>query len=124
VLDASALLALLNSELGSEIAAEALAGGAAMSAVNLSEVVAKLAEAGMASQVIHAALDPLGIDVRPFDAELAYLAGMLRPLTRTAGLSLGDRVCVALAQSLQLPVVTADRQWDSLDLGVVVRLVR
>lgn len=124
VLDASALLALLNGEPGSEIVAGALAGGAAMSAVNLSEVVAKLAELGMTSDLIHQVIDQLGIEVVAFDTDLGYQAGMLRPLTRTAGLSLGDRACLAVAHWLRLPALTADRSWMANNVQVDIRLLR
>ncbi|MBO0778869.1 MAG: type II toxin-antitoxin system VapC family toxin [Ktedonobacteraceae bacterium] len=124
VLDASALLALLNAESGNEQVVEAMSAGAAISLVNLSEVVAKLSEAGMPEAVIHKTLDSLGLDMVSFDAALAYQAGLLRPLTRHAGLSLGDRACLALAKNLGLPALTADRAWESLSLGIVIRVIR
>ncbi len=122
VLDASAILALLQGERGSEAVLEALPG-AAVSTVNLSEVVAKLAGHGMPLVEIRQALT-LGLEVVPFTEDLAYAAGELRPLTRDRGLSLGDRACLALAKTMDLPVLTADRAWASLDLGVEVRLAR
>ena len=121
--DASALLALLNQEPGGERVAAAMPDGVALSAVNLSEVVAKLSEAGLPEAAVHQALDPLGLQTAAFDAELAYRAGLLRPLTRGAGLSLGDRACLALAQRLGLPVLTADRTWAELQLGVAVQVI-
>ena len=124
VLDASALLALLNQEPGAEQVAAAVAGGAAISAVNLSEVVAKLSEAGIPEAPIHEALDPLGLDIVDFDAALAYRAGLWRPLTKPAGLSLGDRACLSLARHLNLPTLTADRSWAGLPLGITVRVIR
>jgi len=123
VLDASALLAFLNQETGMEVVAELLPG-AAVSAVNLSEVVAKLVEATMPVDVVRSALEDLGLDVRPFDAEMAYAAGALRTATRRLGLSLGDRACLALGQLLARPVLTTDRAWEGLDLGVAVRSIR
>ncbi len=124
VLDASALLALLNAEQGSEQVQAALAAGATMSAVNLSEVVAKLSEAGLSEAAIRSVLDSLALDVVDFDADQAYDAGLLRQATKPAGLSLGDRACLALAQRLGLPVVTADRNWRHMQLGVTIRLIR
>src|SRR6202007_388558 len=100
VLDASALLALLKAEKGSDRVIKAITEGAAISAVNLSEVIAKLNEGGMPEEAIHEALDVLELDVVDFDIKHAYRAGMLRPLTRHAGLSLGDRTCLALALQL------------------------
>ena len=124
VLDASALLALLNQEYGSEQVTEAIADGAAISAVNFSEVVAKLSHAGMTEAAIHESLDSLGLEIVAFDASLAYQAGFLRPLTKRAGLSLGDRACLALAQYLNLPTLTTDRVWESLSLGIAVQVIR
>ena len=123
VLDASALLALLNAEPGGELVAEALPE-CVMSAVNLSEVVAKLAEAGMPGDVIKQALGALLLEVVAFDAAQAYEAGLLQPSTRAAGLSLGDRSCLGLARILGLPTVTADRRWATLMVGVEVRVIR
>jgi PIN domain nuclease of toxin-antitoxin system len=123
VLDASALLALLNGEPGAETVAGILQS-AAISAVNLSEVVAKLAEAGMPEVAIRQALDGLALEVSPFDAGQAYQAGTMRPLTMAAGLSLGDRACLALAQARKVPALTADTAWRGLDLGIEVQVIR
>jgi len=70
---------------------------ASISAVNLSEVIAKLADAGMPEGEIRETLEPLGLEVAEFDADQAYQAGLLRPLTRQFGLSSGGRACLALA---------------------------
>ncbi len=102
---------------------EAIPGGL-ISAVNLSEVVTKLADAGIPEPVIRAILQPLGLETIPFDEEQAYKAGMLRIPTREIGLSSGDRACLGLAQSLGMEVLTADRAWSQLDLGVRVRVIR
>jgi ribonuclease VapC len=123
VLDASALLALLNGEPGNKVVAENLPG-AVISAVNLSEVVAKLGEAGMPNDVVRSALEDLEIEFRAFDSEAAYLTGALRAQTRKLGLSLGDRACVALGLQLSFPVLTADRNWKALDVGVEIRTIR
>jgi ribonuclease VapC len=124
VLDASAILPLLKREAGSDQVSTAIADGAAIGAVNLSEVVAKLTEAGMPEPVIHQALDPLGLNVHSFDERLAYEAGSLRSATKQLGLSLGDRCCVALARALNLPLLTSDRAWGNLDIGIAVRVIR
>lgn len=123
VLDASALLALLNDEPGADVVASNL-DQALIVAVNWSEVVGKLVDGGMPEQAILTALGSLGLKLRPFDEELAHLAGMLRVKTRPLGLSLGDRACLALAARLSLPVLTADRSWSTLKVGVKVRLIR
>ncbi|MFQ6028047.1 MAG: type II toxin-antitoxin system VapC family toxin [Dehalococcoidia bacterium] len=123
VLDASALLALLNSEVGGDSVMEVLAE-AVISSVNHSEVIAKLAEGGLPEFAIHQTLDALALEVLPFDVNQSYLAGMLRVDTRSAGLSLGDRACLALAHSLQLPVLTTDRSWSRMNLGIEVQVIR
>jgi ribonuclease VapC len=122
VLDASAVLALLGDEPGAEAVLAALPR-ATISAVNLSEVVAKLAERGMPADAIRAALDGLDLDPRPFDAEAAYAAGALRPATRAAGLGFGDCACLALAAQLGGEAMTADRAWAAVP-GVRVSVVR
>ncbi len=123
VLDASSLLALVNQEPGHEEVARTIPD-AAISAVNLAEVAAKLAEGGMPEESIREALEGLAIDVHDFGRELAFQTAMLRPPTKHKGLSLADRACLALGQQLNLPVITADRVWKELDLEVEVRLVR
>ncbi|MBA2393431.1 MAG: type II toxin-antitoxin system VapC family toxin [Ktedonobacteraceae bacterium] len=124
VLDASALLALLNGEAGSEQVASVIVDGAAISAVNLAEVVTKLSEIGMPEALIHDVLDLLGLEIIDFDFKQAYQVGLLRPFTRHAGLSLGDRACLALAQLLDLPALTTDRIWASLAVNVTVLVIR
>jgi len=123
ILDASALLALLNQEPGGEAVAEVIPG-AGISAVNLSEVAAKLAEQGTPWESIRPALDDLGLEVHTFDVEAAYQTGALREPTRSLGLSLGDRACLALGQQLTASVLTSDRNWRELDLGIDIRVIR
>lgn len=123
VLDASALLALLNREPGHEEVARVIPD-AAISAVNISEVVSKLAGSGMPGVKIEEALEGLALEICDFGRELAFQAGMLRLATRSRGLSLGDRACLALGERLNLPVLTTDRAWDDLELDVEVRQVR
>jgi PIN domain nuclease of toxin-antitoxin system len=123
VLDASAILALVNDEPGATVVQETLPD-AAVSAVNLSEVIAKLSEIGMPPEDIAGALDGLGLVVHDFDREDARTAGMLRPATKKLGLSLGDRACLALAMRLGAPAFTTERGWRSLKLGVKIQVVR
>ncbi len=115
VLDASALLALLHGERGADHVA-AILPDAVLGAVNLSEVVAKLAERGMSANSIRTALQGLDLDVRAFDADLAYAAGELRRTTRARGLSLGDRACLALAAQLDAVALTTDRSWSGIEV--------
>lgn len=125
VLDASALLALLNQETGADQVARALSGsGTVISAVNYAEVIARLAALDIQAEIILGALEPLGLEVRVLDKQLAEQAGLLVPFTRKFGLSLGDRSCLALAKQLNLPALTADQVWSQLDLGVKVEIIR
>lgn len=124
VLDASAVLAVLNEEPGSDAVIRFIATGAVVSTVNLSEIVTKLSERGMPEEVIHETLDSLSIIVYDFDRAIAYKAGLLRLSTKQWGLSLGDRACLALAQHLKLPAVTADKVWGNLSLSIDIRIIR
>jgi len=124
-LDASALLAYLQQEPGYEMVRKALReGGAAISAVNLAEVQAKLEAKGKDAKEITLRLKALGLRVFPFTEEDALLTAELYPPTRSKGLSLGDRACLALARRLGLVALTADTAWSTLKLGVKVRLIR
>ena len=123
ILDASAVLALLNAEPGASVVAGAVSD-AAISAVNLSEVVAKLIEGGMPAEAVRETLQELELEVISFDAHQAYEAGLLRISTRSLGLSFGDRGCLGLAQRHGVPVLTTDRNWSRLDAGIEVHLAR
>lgn len=125
VLDTSALIALMHAEPG-YAAVAAVLPGAHVSAVNIAEVVSKLAERGMPSDEAYAAALALGPRVVPFDGDLAAIAGWLRPLTRTMGLSLGDRCCLALAKQRNAVAYTMDRAWAAIpaETGIVVRVLR
>ena len=123
VLDASALLAVLRAEPGAG-RVEPHLEGAAIGAVNLSEVVAKLDEDGVPEAEIHRAIGRLELDVHAFDAAQAYAAGIVRRKTRAQGLSFGDRACLALALQLGAAALTADRSWASIELGVTIELIR
>jgi PIN domain nuclease of toxin-antitoxin system len=123
-LDASALLALMYQEQGCLEVEQAIDEGAAISAVNLAEVAAKLNDAGMADAAIRAALDALDLEVYPLGRAQSYQVGLLRTQTKRAGLSLGDRACLALAAELGVPAITADRVWATLALPTTIRVLR
>jgi len=123
VVDASAILALLNQETGSEEVLRFI-GKAAISTVNLSEVIAKLADAGIPEEDIRQILSNLNLEVIDFNEKQALKAGMLRPNTKSIGLSFGDRACLALGIILNQPVLTTDRLWGSINVEVEVRVVR
>jgi PIN domain nuclease of toxin-antitoxin system len=124
VLDASALLAILNQEPGAESLTPELLSGAATSTVNLAEVHSKLVSRGLRpGDAWEAALSPIR-EVVPFSADHARLAGDLVAKTRALGLSLGDRACLALGLALKVAVYTADRSWNKVRVGVRIHVIR
>lgn len=123
VLDASAVLCLLQEEPGAKLVESHLAG-AHISAVNLCEVLGKLADAGLDDLAARTAVADLGLEVHPFERVDAEQAAALRVNTRAAGLSLGDRACLALARRLGSVAVTSDRVWSRLKLDITVVVAR
>jgi ribonuclease VapC len=129
VLDASALLAYLQGEVGSTTVGEALARGAVMSTVNYAETLSRLSDTGESPDTVNETLSQQGLiggllELVPLTEEDAVSIARLRHLTRAHGLSLGDRACLATALRLRRPVITADRTWDSLSVGVTIQQVR
>lgn len=122
-MDASALLALINQEAGSEKVA-AVISTACMSSVNVAEVVSKLMDKGLSEVEIREIFEALKLLVLPFDAEQGFIAGLLRADTKSLGLSLGDRACLSLAIQQKLLVLTADRVWAGLRLGLNIQMIR
>ena len=125
ILDASALLALLLGEPGAD-KVKAVLTDAAMATVNVAEVVGHFARANASENDVRSLLDPLPFERVPFDDELAYAAGLLLPLTKPAGLSFGDRACLALARRLRVKALTADRGWGPVAdaIGIEVETIR
>ena len=124
VLDASALLAVLNNEPGAALLTPELLSQAASSTVSLAEVHGKLvSQGGDPDEAWEDTLSPIREAV-PFTSEHARIAGALVAHTRALGLSLGDRACLALGLTLKAPVYTADRSWKTLRLGVRVHVIR
>jgi ribonuclease VapC len=122
-IDASALLAMLFAEPGAEAVADVVAGGAATSAVNFSEVATVLIRHQRDPERI---LGPVReqLVVEPFGDADATAAAALYPKAASKGLSLGDRACLALAQRLGVPAVTAEHAWAELDLDIEIQLIR
>ncbi len=128
VLDASALLALMLAESGANIV-EPLVERALISSVNLSETIARLVDLSLDDDEIEEMLTfcfKAGLTVHSFEEGHAKEAGCLRRLTKSAGLSLGDRACLNLAKRCEMTAVTADKSWAKLadKLGVPVMLIR
>lgn len=124
VLDASALLAVLNREAGADKLTPQLLSAATSSTVNLAEVHGKLVERGLSPRdAWEATVSPIR-EAKDFSADHARTAGSLIAQTRSLGLSLGDRACLALGLALGAPVYTADRSWKNLKLGVRIHVIR
>ena len=124
VLDASAVLALLRDEPGGDVVADHI-GRAAISAVNLQEVVKEMLREGATIEAARSVLDELALALHPHDEAAAYAAAALYPATRAHGRGLGDRSCMALGLALSLPVLTADREWQNVRIErLTVQLVR
>jgi ribonuclease VapC len=125
VLDASALLALILGEPGGEKVKGVLTD-CAMTAVNLGEVVGHFARIGSPEADIRLMLDPLPFVRVALDEELAFIAGLMLPATRPAGLSFGDRACLALANRLGVRALTADRASQCIGraVGVEIEFIR
>lgn len=113
VLDASAVLALIRDEPGADKVAPHI-GRAAISAVNLQEIVKELLLSGLDQATVRELIDELRLDIRAHDGEAAYAAAALHAQTRQYGRGLGDRSCLALALQLGAPALTADREWKKV----------
>jgi PIN domain nuclease of toxin-antitoxin system len=123
VLDSSAVLAAFFAEPGAEVVRD---GGAEsiLSTVSYSEILAKLADRGVPAKEANRFLAGLSLTEVAFDHQQAVLAASLRAKTRSVGLSFADRACLACARYLEVPVLTADRDWTGLKLGVEVVMIR
>jgi ribonuclease VapC len=129
VLDASAFLAYLRDEPGAEIVENALIDGCYISIINWVEVLSKVVDLGESPDEIIKRLRDEGLlenslEIIACNEEDAITIAKFRPLTKSAGLSLGDRACLALGKRLNLPVLTADKVWNSLSLGITITLIR
>ena len=122
-LDASALLAFLLRERGHQRVREIL-GESCMSTVNFSEVLGCFGRAGQDVVLIAKNLLAMPIELVAFTTEQATIAAGLAQTTRAAGLSLGDRACLALASERRIPAMTADQAWARLHLGIAVETIR
>jgi PIN domain nuclease of toxin-antitoxin system len=120
VLDASALLALLREEPGAD-EVERVLDGSMMSCVNLSEVLQKAEQHAVDVEGLEHDLEALGVRFAPFDTPAARSSAEL--WSSGAGLSLGDRACLALAASVDGVALTADHRWTGAGLGVHVEQI-
>lgn len=123
VLDASALLAVILAEPGAASVIPRLPG-AFLSCVNLAEVATRTFDLGKPMEETAREIGRLPLQIAAYDAEQAYVTASLRAAARPLGLSLGDRACLALALSRKAIVLTGDRQWQKLDLGIEILVFR
>lgn len=123
ILDASALLALLQHEPGHEEVSKYLAYSL-MSTVNVSEVAAILNNVGIPESELKNMISSLIAEIIPFDKEQAFLAAEIKKETKIYGLSLGDRACLALGKINNLPILSADKVWAKLDMGIKIHIIR
>lgn len=98
--------------------------GAIISAVNAAEVATKLVDAGTEADKTTEFIQRLGLRVAPFQEVDVEATARLRQRSKKAGLSLGDRACLALAERIGAPAITADRQWLKIELGIDINLIR
>lgn len=122
-------MAVLHDEDGASTVMEAIGEGAAISVANWAEVLSKLAEAGRnpgeaSAELRRAEGSRRALTIEPMTAADCITIARLRPITRAQGLSLADRACLALAQRLRVPALTADREWVAADVEAEVRLIR
>jgi PIN domain nuclease of toxin-antitoxin system len=124
VLDASAMLALLQHERGAEKLTDEILNDAVISTVNLAEVQTKLVKKGYAPEEAWEDALLLVTAAEPFTSQQAKIAGDLITKTEKHGLSLGDRSCLALAIALKAPVYTTEQAWRNLKLGIPIHVIR
>jgi ribonuclease VapC len=123
VLDASAIIAVLRREPGNE-RVHAIRESAFVSTVNVAEARSKLSDYGMSIDEVDRALALLSVREMQFTVGQARLSGILRESTRSKGLSLGDRACIALAMEKGAVAMTTDSAWVHADLPVAVEMLR
>lgn len=123
VLDTSAVIAYLNGEPGSERVSPHLSG-ALLSSVNLCEIVSKYADWGEDAEQVLSDVEGLEVEIVLFSPAQALFAAQLRPATRSLGLSLGDRACLALGLECDAIVLTADKAWAELEKPHRIEVLR
>jgi len=125
IIDASAILAAILGEAGGDAVFDML-DEATVSTVNVAEVYTYAAINELPTEAIDAFFADTGIEIAPFDQQQAIAPGQLASITRKAGLSLGDRSCLALATLRRAEVLTADRPWEQIAdaTGLTITLLR
>ena len=122
-LDTSALITMMRDAPGGSVVGVQIRQ-AAVSAVNWTEVVDDCRAHGIDPDKLRRDLESIGLAILPFTSEDARQAANFWDPSRKIRLSLSDRACLALASRLEVPVMTANRAWKHLSVGVEVRLLR
>lgn len=123
ILDASAVLAFINKEPGHE-KVEPYLPYSIISTINLAEVMSILLENHLEEKEVKNLVGYLIHEIVPFGEEHAFMTAALKKSTQAHGLSLGDRACLALAKIKNLPVLTADKAWQKLNLKIKTIFIR
>ena len=125
-IDSSALMAWFQNEPGDELTQTQLDFGGMIAAPNLTEVIGKLVSSGVAPiNEVQRDVLALGLEVIPMDQEIALAAAFFYARRHPYDLSLGDCVCIAVAETLGVEILTAEQSWAKIpDLRVKVRLIR
>lgn len=125
LLDASAVLAWLFRERGEQVV-DRLIEHAALSAVNLAEVLYRAEEEGMPTASLQRDLEGLGMRFIPFTDKDAELVREVRAAAKRQRrrISFADCCCLATGLRLNLPVVGGDQAWEGLRLGVEIHPLR
>lgn len=127
VMDASAMLALMQAEKGWEVVDDLIREQQCVaSCVNIAEVGTRMIDKGLAPSQLERTLKELDVQPVDFDLEQSTFCAELRLSTKHAGLSLGDRACLALTKLMVGTAVTSDRTW--LDIAeatqITVKMIR
>ncbi len=123
VLDSSAVLAVIHNERGADMVAHRMRG-ALLSTVNLIEVQSKLILNGAAPDLAWLAIASFQFEICPLDADQSRLASGWAKMAKPLGISLGDRVCLALAMQRNATVFTSDRAFGKMTVPIKIELIR
>ena len=123
VVDASAVLTAIQDEQGGEYVKKHI-DRCVISAVNWSEVLQKLSSAGSDAEKIDAYLNALGLRVVDFTEDDGRISASLWASSKSLGLSLADRACLATGLRLKTKIITADRVWKKLEIKSQIHLIR
>ena len=124
VLDASALLALIQDEPGANVI-KPLLKNAVMSTINVVECLTVLQRFEMLPSEGYCLIQEIIQKIVSFEPYHIQKCAELQSVTKSKGLSLGDRACITLGLHLNLPIYTADKIWSELTVeGADIHIIR